>query len=83
MILSMLWWYDGNYIFKKQYSFEIQHVKGVDNIVADSFSRLCIFTEENLSEEEILQFIEEDETFYSLSELHKIPKRIKRIPKIP
>ena len=66
-------------LYLQEYSFDILHVKGVDNIVADNFSRLCILTEENLSEEEILQFIEEDETFYSLLELHKIPKRIKRI----
>ena len=66
-------------LYLQEYSFDILHVKGVDNIVADNFSRLCILTEENLSEEEILQFIEEDETFYSLLELHKIPKRVRRI----
>jgi hypothetical protein len=66
-------------LYLQEYSFDIQHVKGVDNIVADNFSRLCILTEDNLSEEEILQLIEEDETFYSLLELHKIPKRIRSI----
>ena len=55
-------------LYLQEYSFDIQHVKGVDNIVADNFSRLCILTEDNLSEEETLQFIEEDETFYSLLE---------------
>ena len=67
-------------LYLQEYSFDIKHIKGADNIVADNFSRLCLLSEEdNISDEALLQLIEEDEKFYSLLELYKIPKRIKRI----
>ena len=59
-----------------------QYIKGQDNIVADNFSRLCILDEtvrSDISDEQVLQLIEEDETFYDLSELYKVPKQFKKI----
>jgi hypothetical protein len=46
----------------QEYKFTIEYIKGADNIVADSFSRLCLLTEElSLSEDEMLAVFEEDD----------------------
>ena len=46
----------------QEYRFTIEYIKGVDNIVADSFSRLCLLTEgTGLSEEQILSAFDEVE----------------------
>ena len=53
-------------------------------MVADNFSRLCILDERvrsDFSDEQVLQLIEEDETFYDLSELHRVPKKFKKVIK--
>jgi hypothetical protein len=45
----------------QEYRFTIEYIKGVDNIVADSFSRLCLLTDSRqLSEDEILSVFEEE-----------------------
>jgi hypothetical protein len=65
-------------LYLQEYSFDIKHVKGADNIVADNFSRLCLLSEDHdSSEETMLQLIEEDETCHSLLELHNVPERFK------
>ena len=69
-------------LYLQEYTFKIQFIKGQDNMVADNFSRLCILDEtvrSDLADEQVLQLIEEDETFYDLSELHKVPKKFKRV----
>ena len=69
-------------LYLQEYTFKIQYIKGQDNIVADNFSRLCILDEKfrsDISDEEVLQLIEEDEQFYDLSELYKVPKKFKKI----
>jgi len=45
----------------QEYRYTIEFIKGIDNIIADSFSRLCLLDEEthNLSEEEILSAFDE------------------------
>ena len=40
----------------QEYRFTVEFIKGIDNIIADSFSRLCL-----LSDEEILSTLTEDE----------------------
>ena len=58
----------------QEYRYTIEFIKGIDNIIADSFSRLCLLDEEthNLSEEEILSAFDEtvddtDDQIYSLN----------------
>ena len=60
-------------LYLQEYTFKIQYIKGLDNVVADNFSRLCIFDEtvrSDISEEVMLQLIEKDECFYVLNEHH-------------
>ena len=48
-------------LYLQEYTFKIQYIKGLDNIVADNFSRLCILEEtvrSDISEEVMLQLIE-------------------------
>ena len=69
-------------LYLQEYTFDIQFIKGLDNIVADNFSRLCILSEVNTqTEEEMLQFIEQDERFFSLLELKKVPQKANEIIK--
>jgi transposase InsO family protein len=71
-------------LYLQEYTFKIQFIKGQDNMVADNFSRLCILDEmvrSDLSDEQVLQLIEEDETFYDLSELYKVPEKFKKVIK--
>jgi hypothetical protein len=69
-------------LYLQEYTFDIQFIKGLDNIVADNFSRLCILSEDNHeTEEEMLQFIEQDERFFSLLELKRVPKEAREIIK--
>ena len=69
-------------LYLQEYSFDIQFIKGLDNIVADNFSRLCVLSETaNSTEEEMLQLIETDERFFNLLELKKVPKKAKEIIK--
>jgi len=71
-------------LYLQEYTFKIQFIKGLDNIVADNFSRLCILDESvrsDFTDEQILQLIEDDERFYDLSELNKVPNRPKKIIK--
>ena len=69
-------------LYLQEYTFKIQYIKGQDNIVADNFSRLCILDEKvrsDISDEQVLQLIEVDETFYDLSELYKVPTKFKKV----
>jgi hypothetical protein len=52
----------------QEYRFTIEYIKGVDNVVADSFSRLCLLSDsQHLSEDDMLSvFIEDD----ALNNLH-------------
>ena len=71
-------------LYLQEYTFKIQYIKGLDNVVADNFSRLCILEEtvrSDISEEVMLQLIEKDERFYVLNELHKVPRKFKNIIK--
>jgi hypothetical protein len=69
-------------LYLQEYTFKIQYIKGTDNVVADNFSRLCILEESSgFSNEQMLQFIEVEERFYTLSELHKVPRKAKNIIK--
>jgi transposase InsO family protein len=71
-------------MYLQEYTFKIQFIKGLDNVVADNFSRLCILDESvrsDFTDEQILQLIEDDECFYDLSELNKVPNRPKKIIK--
>jgi hypothetical protein len=47
----------------QEYKFTIEYIKGADNVVADSFSRLCLLSETHLLPEEdtLLAFTEEDD----------------------
>ena len=70
-------------LYLQEYTFKIQFIKGLDNVVADGFSRLCILTEGTSSEEEMLQFVETDERFYSLMESKTLSTTVKsRIKKV-
>ena len=69
-------------MYLQEYSFDIQFIKGLDNVVADNFSRLCVLTEaDSMTEETILQLIEQDERFFQLLELKKVPKKAREIIK--
>jgi hypothetical protein len=71
-------------LYLQEYTFKIQYIKGLDNVVADNFSRLCILEEtvrSDVSEEVMLQLIDKDERFYVLSDLNKVPKKAKNIIK--
>jgi len=71
-------------LYLQEYTFKIQYIKGLDNVVADNFSRLCILEEtvrSDISEEVMLQLIEKDERFYVLSDLSKVPNKAKHIIK--
>jgi len=69
-------------LYLQEYTFDIQFIKGLDNIVADNFSRLCILSEDvSTTEEEMLQFMEQDERFFNLLELKKVPQKAKEIIK--
>jgi hypothetical protein len=69
-------------LYLQEYTFDIQFIKGLDNIVADNFSRLCILSEDNsTTEEEMLQLIEQEHHFFSLLELKKVPEKAREIIK--
>jgi hypothetical protein len=69
-------------MYLQEYTFDIQFIKGLDNVVADNFSRLCVLSEaDSMTEEEMLQLIEQDERFFNLLELKKVPKRARDIIK--
>ena len=67
-------------LYLQEYTFDIQYIKGADNIVADNFSRLCVLNEcDGISEDEMLHLIDEDEIFFSLLEFRSVPKTAKNI----